>query len=204
MANLRQRQKQLTRETLLHEALRLFGDNRYQATTIDEIAAAAGTTRATFYLHFSSKTELMRALIDEADRILTEIDDPPLRDVVASGEPRLIREYIDTKFDQWAIIKPYLVIAHQAWPSDAEVADIMETWFASVAHDIREGLDLADRFEPESRAVRGILAFGQLEYLSTRWFRQGWLVPRDACLEQMTSSWCHLLIGEDARSERAA
>lgn len=197
MANLRQRQKQLTRETLLAEALRLFGDNRYHATTIDEIAAAAGTTRATFYLHFSSKAELMRALIAEADRILTAIDDPPLREVVASGDPALIREYIGHKFDQWAVIKPYVVVAHQAWSSDAEVADIMETWFSSVAQDIHDGLDLADRFDPSTRRIRGVLAFGQLEYLSRRWFRLGWVVPREICLDQMTSSWCHLLVTGD-------
>lgn len=197
MVNQRQRQKQLTRESLLREALALFGDNRYHATTIDEIAAAAGTTRATFYLHFSSKAELMRAIIAEADRILTAIDDPPLRDVVASGDPSLIRHYISNKFDQWAEIKPSLVVAHQAWSSDNEVADVMENWFSSVARDIHEGLDEAGRFDPETRQVRGMLAFGQLEYLSRRWFRYGWMVPREICLEQMTSSWCHLLITGD-------
>lgn len=203
MANLRQRQKQLTRETLLAEALQLFGDSRYHATTIDEIAAAAGTTRATFYLHFSSKAELMRALISEADRILIEIDDPPLRDVVASGDPALIREYIGHKFDQWEFIKPYLMVAYQAWSSDAEVADIMETWFSSVAKDINDGLDIADRFDPSTRRIRGVLAFGQLEYLSQRWFRVGWLVPREICLDQMTSSWCHLLVHDEGTAPPA-
>ena len=200
MATLRQRQKQLTRETLLREALQLFGESRYHSTTIDEIAVAAGTTRATFYLHFSSKTELMRALIAEADRILTAVDEPPLRDVVASGERELIREYIGHKFDQWQVIKPYVMVAHQAWSSDPEVADIMESWFSSVAQDIRDGLDLAGRFAPETRQIRGMLAFGQLEYLSRRWFRLGWVVPREICHEQLTDSWCHLLVsGEDPR-----
>lgn len=139
----------------------------------------------------------MRAIIAEADRILTAIDDPPLSEVVASGDSALIRQYISNKFDQWAEIKPSLVVAHQAWSSDNEVADVMENWFSSVARDIHEGLDEAGRFDPETRQVRGMLAFGQLEYLSRRWFRYGWMVPREICLEQMTSSWCHLLITGD-------
>ena len=36
------------------------------AATIDEIAASAGTTRTTFYLHFPSKAQLIQALIEDA------------------------------------------------------------------------------------------------------------------------------------------
>jgi AcrR family transcriptional regulator len=201
MATLRDRQKQLTRDTLLRTALELFGDNRYSSTTVDEIATAAGTTRATFYLHFSSKGELARALIDDADRILVEIDKPPLREVVASGDPALIREYIGHKFDQWDTIKPYLLVAHQAAPGDPEVIDLMESWFEGVAQNIKGGLDDADRFLPETRRIRGVLAFGQLEYLSMRWFRFGWLQPREVCLDVMVDSWCHLLIDEGAAGD---
>jgi len=194
MTTLRDRQKQLTRDTLLQTALELFGENRYATTTIDEIATAAGTTRATFYLHFSSKSEIARALINEADRILTEIDKPPLRGVVSSGDPALIREYIGHKFDQWETIKPYLLVAQQAAPSDPEVTELMESWFEGVAQNIKAGLDDADRFDPETRRMRGVLAFGQLEYLSVRWFRFGWLQPREICLDLMVDSWCHLLL----------
>lgn len=203
MATLRERQKQLTRETLLRCAMELFGENRYLSTTIDEIATAAGTNRATFYLHFSSKSELMRALIAEADRILVEIDDPPLDEVVASGDPALIRQYIGNKFDQWQIIKPYLLIAHQAAPSDPEVTELIESWFDSVAERISAGLDRADRFDPASRRTRGVLAFGQLEHLSMRWFRYGWVQPREVCLDVMVDSWCNLLVDDGVQAPAA-
>lgn len=194
MATLRDRQKQLTRETLLSCALELFGQHRYHATTIDQIATAAGTTRVTFYLHFASKADLMRALISEADRILVAVDDPPLAEVVERGDPELIRIWIGHKIDQWATIKPYLLVAHQAAPSEPDVAQQMEAWFESVAQDIKLGLDRADRFAPDTRRMRGVLAFGQLEHLSMRWFRFGWIQPREMYLELLVDSWCHLLL----------
>jgi hypothetical protein len=48
---LRAAQKRMTRELLLAQALELFESKGYAATTVDDIAAAAGTTRQTFYLH---------------------------------------------------------------------------------------------------------------------------------------------------------
>jgi len=39
-----------------------FGQHGYQATTLDEIAAAAGISRAAFYLYFPSKEELLRRM----------------------------------------------------------------------------------------------------------------------------------------------
>src|SRR6187431_1552545 len=133
MANLRDRQKQQTRELLLSVALELFETKGYAATTIDDIAVAATTTRATFYLHFASKADLMKSLIDHADLILTEVDDPPLADVVASGRRDLVEQYLSRKFDQWAVIRPYVVAANQAAPSEPAVAEVIERWFDDTA-----------------------------------------------------------------------
>lgn len=196
MATLRDRQKQQTRELMLGSALRLFETQGYAATTVDEIAAGATATRATFYLHFASKAEVMRALIDQADVILTTADDPPLAEVVASGRRDLVEQYLSRKFDQWEVIKPYVLVANQAAPSDPAVADVIEGWFEATAGSMHEGLNRADRFEADTRRIRCVLAFGQLEFLSRRWFQKGWIVPREICLQTLTDSWCALLIDE--------
>ncbi|MEO8282602.1 MAG: TetR family transcriptional regulator [Pseudarthrobacter sp.] len=44
MSSLREAQKQLTRDVIVERALELFTEKGYAATTIDDIAAAAGTT----------------------------------------------------------------------------------------------------------------------------------------------------------------
>ena len=183
----------MTRELLLKEGLALFEAKGYAATTIDDIAAAAGTTRTTFYMHFPSKSHLMQALITTVNELLVATDDPPLTDVVESGKRELIHTWLSRKIDQWAEIKPYVQAAHEAAGVDPEIQGAIDGWFESAIGDIQAGLDRADRYDPSSRRVRGTLAFGQLEFASRRWMRHGWDVDRDATLGVMTDSWCALL-----------
>lgn len=61
-ATLRDHQKQQTRRALLECAKTLFVDRGYAAVTIDEIVSAAGCSRATFYLHFSGKPDILQKI----------------------------------------------------------------------------------------------------------------------------------------------
>jgi len=193
--SLRQAQKRLTSELLLKEGLGLFEAKGYAATTIDDIAAAAGTTRQTFYQHFPSKAALMKQLITAVDDLLIAADDPRLSGVVASGDRAKIHAWLGKKLDQWPVIKPYVTAAHEAAAQDAEIQEAIDVWFESAISDIHRGLDEADRFPPSSRRVRGTLAFGQHAFASTRWMRHGWDVDRDETLAVLTESWMGLLVG---------
>ena len=195
VSTLRAAQKRMTYELFLKRGLELFCSKGYAATTVDDIASAAGSTRTTFYLHFPSKAALMSALLEKVDTILTSADDPPLTEVVASGSRYLIHEWLDRKFSQWDEIKPYLTASYQAMHEQA-VIDQTESWFEGAVSQMTEGLDRAHRFEPRVRRIRCVLAFGQLEYLSRRYFSVGWRIPREICLEELTASWCHLLASE--------
>jgi AcrR family transcriptional regulator len=192
--SLREAQKRMTRELLLKEGLALFEAKGYAATTIDDIAAAAGTTRQTFYQHFASKAALMRELITVVNQILIAEDDPRLWVVVESGDRAKIHAWLGTKIDQWPVIKPYIMAAHEAAAQDAEIQEAIDVWFESAISDIHRGLDSAGRFAPSSRRVRGTLAFGQLEFASRRWMRHGWDVDRDETHTLLTESWLSLLV----------
>ncbi|NGP04560.1 TetR/AcrR family transcriptional regulator [Rhodococcus sp. 14C212] len=194
--SLRAAQKQMTYELFLTKALELFGTKGYAATTIDDIATAAGSTRTTFYLHFASKAEVMSALLTKVDAILTTADDPTLTAVVASGSRERIQEWLDRKFSQWDEIKPYLTASYQA-AHEPDVAARTEQWFEDAVGRMTEGLEQANRFPPDRRRIRCVLAFGQLEYLSRRYFSVGWRTPREVCLDELTGSWCHLLASDD-------
>jgi TetR/AcrR family acrAB operon transcriptional repressor len=54
-----------TRELLLNTALTVFGSKGYAATTLDDIAHAAGVTRGAIYWHFGGKDELYNTLVRE-------------------------------------------------------------------------------------------------------------------------------------------
>ncbi|WP_236977205.1 TetR/AcrR family transcriptional regulator [Mycobacterium kiyosense] len=52
--------RDFTREEILATAQRLFTERGVRATSIGQVAAAAGMTRANLYYYFSSKDELLR------------------------------------------------------------------------------------------------------------------------------------------------
>ncbi|MBB5870838.1 AcrR family transcriptional regulator [Allocatelliglobosispora scoriae] len=53
------RRKQVTHAALEEAALRLFAEQGYEGTTVEEIAAAAGVAVRTFFRHFSSKQHVL-------------------------------------------------------------------------------------------------------------------------------------------------
>jgi len=77
----------ILRERLLDTAGRLFYEQGYQQTGINQIIAEAGIAKGSFYYHFNSKSGLLVAYLDRfvnnwilgADIFLAEIADPKAR-----------------------------------------------------------------------------------------------------------------------------
>jgi AcrR family transcriptional regulator len=66
--NLREQQRLETRRTLAEHALRLFHEQGFDETTVEEIASAAGVSPRTFFLHFATKSAA--AFPDHEERVL--------------------------------------------------------------------------------------------------------------------------------------
>jgi AcrR family transcriptional regulator len=58
------------REQILTAATKAFARAGFAATSLDDIATAAGVSRAILYRHFDSKTDLYRAVLDRACTLL--------------------------------------------------------------------------------------------------------------------------------------
>src|ERR1700756_2954703 len=69
-ASLRERKKARTRASLREHALRLFREQGYQATTVEQIAAAAEVLPSTFFRYFPTKEDLV--LQDDMDTRLLD------------------------------------------------------------------------------------------------------------------------------------
>src|SRR4249920_2581988 len=59
----RQQQKDETRAKIFAAATQLFAQNGYHATTVADIASAAGVAKGTFFVHFPSKDAVIGALV---------------------------------------------------------------------------------------------------------------------------------------------
>lgn len=63
-----------TRQKIMTEAVKLFSECGYHATTVDDIARAAEVAKGTVYWHFASKEELFEELLKEMfTRYLDEV-----------------------------------------------------------------------------------------------------------------------------------
>ena len=73
---LRERKKARTRASLREHALRLFREQGYQATTVEQIAAAAEVSPSTFFRYFPTKEDVI--LQDDMDtRMIEALEQQP-------------------------------------------------------------------------------------------------------------------------------
>jgi AcrR family transcriptional regulator len=88
-AGLRERKKARTRAEIQRQALRLFGERGYEATTVAQIADAAEVSESTFFRYFPTKEDVV--LWDEFDPLVFEAfkEQPPELSIV-----RALREAI--------------------------------------------------------------------------------------------------------------
>lgn len=107
-----------TQRRLLDAGLRVFADRGYHAARIDDVVRMARTSHGTFYLYFSNKEDLLRALaVDCAEALLALAKrvGPIAPDAGGSDElRRVLGEYLDI----YARYGPVI----QAW-MDREIDD---------------------------------------------------------------------------------
>ncbi len=64
-----------TMRKLLDAAMVVFARRGYHAARVDDIVKVARTSHGTFYLYFSNKEDLLRALVGEAGEVVAALDD---------------------------------------------------------------------------------------------------------------------------------
>ena len=99
---LRERKKQKTRWAIQAHALRLFAEQGYDQTTVDQIAEAAEVSQSTFFRYFRTKEDLV--INDEYDDLMVSLfeaeptDRPPvaaLRHVIGQAFQEMTAEDLD-------------------------------------------------------------------------------------------------------------
>ena len=57
-----------TKERILEEALKLFSQSGYMGTSMNDIAAELGVTKAALYKHYKSKQEILESIVERMSK----------------------------------------------------------------------------------------------------------------------------------------
>jgi AcrR family transcriptional regulator len=71
----REEKKAQTRERLIEAAAKVFAEKGFAATSLDEVADAAGLTKGAVYSNFENKEDLVRAVLEISQRRMNSISD---------------------------------------------------------------------------------------------------------------------------------
>lgn len=185
-ASLRKQQADFTRKRLIEAARDLFSQHGTKAVTIDDIARAAGASRATFYAHFNGKDGVLHELLDENWRRSREL-------YLALGElpdwslPSITR-WIETMFQAWEQHGTATTYIIEAMASEvaAEYHKRYHTEFVSAVLHQPENWAHLRREEAERRA--SMLIF-QCERTMQEWVARGWQQERGALKRSFATLW---------------
>lgn len=102
------------RAAVLDAATRLFLEAGYGATSMEQVAAAAGVAKQTLYNQFGSKEALFRAIIEELVRELIG----PLAHAAAGGAPERVLEAFGRRF-LGLMLRPSSLALHRLLVAEA-------------------------------------------------------------------------------------
>ncbi len=116
-----------TRQRFVDEALRLFKERGYESTSMAQIAAAAGSSRANLYLYFNSKSQIIRVRMSEIEAEVAELYE------ALDGMPRhtveALREWLGTARGMWLRYATEFEAVSQAMAVDP---DVLEEWLGLI------------------------------------------------------------------------
>jgi AcrR family transcriptional regulator len=111
--NLRDRQRADTRQRIQRQALRLFSEQGYDATTVNEVADAAGVSAMTVYRNFPTKEDLV--LYDDFDaQAAASITELPSTDSLTDRIGRAVVATIELASAYLLLVRLQLMISTPA------------------------------------------------------------------------------------------
>ncbi|MDQ1481241.1 MAG: hypothetical protein QOI44_2102 [Actinomycetota bacterium] len=141
---------------LLDAGMRVFADRGFHAARVDDIVRAARTSHGTFYLYFTNKEDLLRALATECGHEISALADT-LGPVGPDAQGYLeLRAYLGRFFGTYRRYGPVIRAWMEGHVEDREVGALGVRSFTDIAsaldRRIREG------GVPESASISALMA----------------------------------------------
>ncbi|GAA4996892.1 hypothetical protein GCM10023205_82700 [Yinghuangia aomiensis] len=186
--------KVFTRRRLVAAAVDMFEKQGYEATTVEDIVGLAGTARATFYLHFSGKAEIVAELADgiwrDTGRMFAQFGDLP------DWSHATIRGWLTRYVDAGDANKKALRLFADQLPQAlrGQHADHMKAFVRLLTRPPERWAHFTSA-EAERRAY---LLINQLENFMSSWQSGRWARERSAMLDTLTAVWRNTLEADRA------
>lgn len=99
-----------TKERILETALELFAQNGYLGTSMNDIAARLGITKAALYKHYAGKQEILKRIVERMDQMdkeraeayeMLETAPDGFAEAYLHTPVEKIRAYSRAQFDHW-------------------------------------------------------------------------------------------------------
>ncbi|MFQ6329363.1 TetR/AcrR family transcriptional regulator [Nocardia sp. CWNU-33] len=188
--SLRDEQKLQTRAKLLEGAKNLFSTQGYAAVRVDDIAAAVGCSRATFYLHFASKLEVLRAVAEQSTAPSALYFYEDLDRVLDTGSRAEFVGWMTRAIGWFQEYKDLLPAWDEATALEPEFRDIARQGIAALPNAMTSYLARWPADRQEEARLRVELLVAQLERFFTRWAMQGTIdVTADQAADVLADIW---------------
>ncbi len=126
---LRDHARSAVRDEVMRQAWLLFSEQGFDATTVDQIAAAAGMSRRTFFRYFSGKDELvLTRLVDSGQDVADALRGRPAAEPVWESLRRAFDDGVAEQEAHADRARPLLVMLHTEPAVRATVVEWRRRW----------------------------------------------------------------------------
>lgn len=187
--------KTARRQQILNEARDVFAKHGYHAAKVDDIVAAAGVARGTFYLYFEDKHAIFEEIVD---RMLTRVSMSIAHVDVGKPVPQQIRDnvrrVIGVLLEDRATTKILLSGARGVDPAfDRKLQGFMEEVHALMEHSLEDGHGLGIVVKGDAR-LQAVFAMGALKELLYQVVVRGWKYPEQKIVDELYAFLEHGLL----------
>lgn len=203
MARTRSQDYDAIKQSILAAAAKLFAERGFEATSINDVAAAAGLSKAGIYHYYESKTVILRTMLTEHLNAVSEIVDIALN---TSDPPRekfvtLTRMLIEN-YTQPASRNQHIVLVNDIGalpPNDRELVVAGERRIIRATERLLQSLYPHLASHPGFVQPITMLFFGMINWTDTWYSDKGRLAP-----QQLATLAAELILNGIAHTDYAA
>ena len=159
-----------TMRKILDAAMVAFDKRGYHATRVNDIVEIAKTSHGTFYLYFSNKEDLLRALVAEAASDSQHVYDSFSTLPSPGGTPRWedVRGWVQAYSDLWTRYAPLFRVWAELATVDRDLGRTIRHTFSRVSYalTVRIGPDSTGHdLDPATAALAALAMLDRFHYL---------------------------------------